>query len=134
MRSLLAGVVLFVVSHGVLGQDLRPHMLYSERTRSAEQVTALKSDLFGDKVNLYNGATEFEATDIDIPGNNALGVRLQRRLKVEGQAEGFDHFGGFGQWDLDLPHIYTTVPDAWGAGGQRCSTMVARSSAAVQPV
>ena len=35
---------------------------------SPDSVTTLGPDLFGDKVNLFNGSLEFEHTDLSLPG------------------------------------------------------------------
>lgn len=43
---------------------------------SSVSETALQNDLFEEKVNLYTGKAQFLATDIDLPGNNSLPVRL----------------------------------------------------------
>ncbi|MCD9125994.1 hypothetical protein [Luteimonas fraxinea] len=91
--------------------------------KSAEMVSPLKSDLFGDSVSLYNGATEFRVSDIDLAGNNALPVRLSRKLVVDvhhdvssasSAAAVVQPLGGFGRWDIDVPYIYGTFDSAYG--------------------
>lgn len=105
---------------------LMPPVEYEKRIRATEMVTALSSDLFGDSVSLYNGSTEFAATDIDIPGNSAPPVRLSRRFKVEAKKE-VVNLGGFGAWDIDVPYVYGTFPAStqWNEGSRpadnRCS-------------
>lgn len=112
---------------------------YEKRIRSAEMVSPLKTDLFGDNVSLFNGSTEFSAIDVDVPGNNALPVRLGRRFKVEVKTNGtlsgggfsadIEPLGGFGVWDIDVPYIYGMFDAAygWSTGStgqgstQRCS-------------
>lgn len=111
---------------------LVPEHEYEKRMRGAEQVGALKSDLFGDNVSLYNGATEFSVVDIDLPGNGGLPVQLRRRLKVEPKKTGFpssgeQFLGGFGWWDLDVPYLSGTFPagskwDTGVAAGQPTAT------------
>lgn len=44
-----------------------------------DAVAAYGPDLFGDKVNLFNGSLVFEHTDLNLPGNNALPVALVRK-------------------------------------------------------
>lgn len=56
---------------------------YAERMRSAEMVSPLGSEVFGESVNLFDQATVFNNTDIDIAGNSELPVRLQRRFDVK---------------------------------------------------
>ncbi|WP_337244671.1 hypothetical protein [Luteimonas sp. gir] len=81
-----------------------PYQEYSKLVNSAEMVAPLGGDIFGDSTSLYNGESEFSAVDIDIPGNSALPVRLGRRLKIESR-EWMESVGGFGIWDLDIPHM-----------------------------
>ncbi|KAF1722098.1 wall associated protein [Pseudoxanthomonas wuyuanensis] len=103
-----------------------PYQEYDKLVKAAEMVAPLKSDLFGDNVSLYNGATEFSVTDIDLPGNHALSVRLGRSFKVELRNDA-DSLGGFGAWDLEVPYMYGVFPSdyKWNTGGNtatdRCS-------------
>lgn len=105
---------------------IEPHHEYRKRVESAQNITALKGDLFGDSVNLYNGKTEFTATDIDVPGNSALPVRLQRRFNVELHLAGGSNFNAnlnaAGAWDIEVPHISGTFAPVSGWSEQRCSS------------
>ena len=86
-----------------------------------EAVTTLGPNLFGDKVNLFNGALEFEQTDTSLPGNSRLPVALSRRY-VAGRSR--DVRGQFGDWDLDAPRIGGTFAAGWvtNSGGlNRCT-------------
>ena len=101
-----------------------PYQEYAERIKSAGLTAPLTSDLFGDSVSLYNGATQFSATDINVPGNNTLPVQLGRRLKIESRPEDSQILGGFGGWDINVPYISGTFLDNWmgvSDGGGRCS-------------
>lgn len=104
------------------------HEAYREKLRTAEMVTPLTSGLFGDEVSLYNGATELSVTDISIPGNNDLRVELRRTFKVESRRS-IQMLGGFGSWDIDVPHLYGIFDSThkWntGQGGstKRCSSL-----------
>ena len=103
-----------------------PYQEYSKVVNSAEMVGALDGGMFGDQTSLYNGSTEFAVTDIDLPGNNSLPVRLARRLKIESR-EYTQSIGGFGIWDIDIPHMYGVFDSAykWNVAGNgatgRCS-------------
>ena len=70
-----------------------------------EAITTLGPDLFGDKVNLYNGTVHFEQTDISLPGNSALPVALIRHREP-----GRSWFvrGVLADWDLHVPRIEAT--------------------------
>ncbi|WP_350000102.1 RHS repeat domain-containing protein [Stenotrophomonas lacuserhaii] len=112
------------------GQTMQPYQEYDKRLRSAEQVGALTSDLFGDSVNVYDQSVAFQQTDIDIPGTNALPVRLTRKLAVRPLPATIaaQPYGGAGDWDIDVPYISGVFDSAYGwntgSGGQaqaRCS-------------
>lgn len=104
-----------------------PYQEYDKVVNSSEMVSALDGSLFGDTTSLYNGATEFVITDIDLKGNNALPVRLGRRLKIESR-EYTESVGGFGIWDIDIPHMSGVFDSAykWNVAGNgaagRCSS------------
>ena len=89
-----------------------PYEEYAKRIDSAKTVSALTSGLFGDSVSLYNGATTFSATDIDLPGQSGLPVRVQRNFQID-TADPTERLGGFGLWDLDVPYIHGTFADDW---------------------
>jgi RHS repeat-associated protein len=109
------------------GSGVQVYEEYHKRLRSNEMVTPLGSDVFGDNVSLYNGSTEFRVVDIDLPGNGGPPMQLARRFKVDSRKAG-DPLGGFGAWDIDVPHLSGTFTGTgkWntGLGGstQRCST------------
>lgn len=107
--------------------DVRPYEDWDKRLRSNELVSPLASNVFGDSVNLFNGSTEFSVVDIDLPGNSALPVQLRRRLKIDSKKDAHP-LGGFGAWDIDVPHIYGSFDgiNVWNQGAswnQRCSRM-----------
>ena len=80
--------------------------IYSEQDkliRGGQAIGTLGVDLFGDKVNLYNGTLEFTQTDVSLPGNNALPVSVGRRLVAGSEIR---TPGIFADWDLDIPHLH----------------------------
>ncbi len=81
--------------------------------RAGRSVQALGPDLFGDKVNLYTGAVEFVQTDVSLPGNNDLPVRVGRRLVPGSEIR---VAGIFGDWDLDIPHLHGVFAAVNGGG------------------
>ena len=89
-----------------------------------EAIKTLGPDLFGDKVNLYNGALTFEQTDLDLPGNSNLPVRLGRQ-HVASRHEIIQ--GQFGDWDLQVPSVSGMfLNQGWVAADAsqlRCSRM-----------
>lgn len=111
-RSVLAFLFVFAVTsltaHAQTADGVEPYEEFGKRLRAAEDVTPLKSDVFGDQVSLYNGATEFDVVDMDIPGNSSLQVQLRRRFKVEDRRKDPGNLYGFGDWDLDVAYIEGT--------------------------
>jgi hypothetical protein len=97
------------LAHAQTTDGVEPYEEFGKRLRAAEEVTPLKSNLFGDKVSLYNGATEFDVADISVPGNGSLPVELRRHLIIEDRRKDPGNLGGFGDWDLDVPYIDATV-------------------------
>lgn len=98
---------------------IRYDQLYIERVETAERISPVAADGFGEHLNLKNGAVEFNYTDIDIPGNSALPVRLQRSHAVEDRGSsgnatlrGFSHAGS-----IDIPYLSGT----FGQGGWQVS-------------
>ena len=43
---------------------------YDKRLKYGDLVEPLKGEIFGEKVNLYDGSVSFTATDITLPGNS----------------------------------------------------------------
>ena len=79
----LFGAALVMSSGGSWASSpVTPHTEYYKKIKSGEGLAPLTSSLFGDSISPSSGSTEFVVTDIDLPGNNALPVRLQRRLAV----------------------------------------------------
>lgn len=80
----LSGLALITVCGSAVAESpITPYTEYHKRIRTAESVSPLTSELFGESVNLSSGSTEFVVTDIDVPGNDSLPVRLQRRLSIQ---------------------------------------------------
>ena len=100
---------------------------YGKRIEATQQISALEDGFAGESVSLYNGATTFTVTDIDIPGNSKLPVRLARRLAIElqpqDQIQPYDSLlHGVGNWDVDVPYMAATYPTSTGWNSDRCST------------
>lgn len=122
--ALFTGILLWTVAP--LAHSIEPHHEYRRLVESSQNLSVLNSDLFGESVNLFNGKTEFSITDIDLPGNSELPVRLARRFNVElritDAGSGYDDMlGGAGGWTIDVPHITGMFGsmEAWAPA--RCS-------------
>jgi len=116
--ALLGGMCAFQAS------AIEPYQEYRKHIESAQNLTALKDDLMGDSVSLYNGKTDFAVTDVSLPGNNGLPVELRRHFSAELDLVGGNSYNanldGVGGWEVDVPNISGTFP-ATGWGDTRCS-------------
>jgi hypothetical protein len=88
---------------------------YQKQITSAEVVSALGTDLFGDTTNYYTGGTTFSVTDVSLAGNNALPVNVGRRFVVQDRGALYTE-GLFADWELDIPHLHGVFP-AWSGNG-----------------
>ncbi|HUP90753.1 MAG TPA: hypothetical protein VM074_00785, partial [Solimonas sp.] len=126
LGRLAAAVVLFVAG-AAQGQTLTEPQEWAERIKTAQSIGALGSDLFGDSTNFYNGQANFSATDIDLPGNSDLPVRLVRKLTTSPSLS--DYARLLGNWDLDLPYMSGVY--VAGRGWQTASGTFARCTGAL---
>ncbi len=76
-----------------------------------DAIASLGPDMFGDKINLFNGSFSFEQTDVELPGNSALQVALIRQ-HMPGRSSKV--LGALADWDLNTPRIEGTFPAAEG--------------------
>ena len=88
---------------------------YNHRLNSAQSISPLGPDLFGDLVDLRDGNTTFRITDVQVPSNGSIPVSIGRSLSVSAQykdREGISsvrsdqQFGQF--WELDVPYMKGT--------------------------
>src|SRR6185437_13784584 len=125
--ALLAAIALLPrVARADATSGLDPYEEFGKHLRAAQAIAPLTDNAFGDRVSLYNGATEFDVTDFAIPGNNALPVELGRRFTVDDRRMDPGYLGGFGDWDLEIPYIeaVVTTDNGWtlnGGSSARCS-------------
>ncbi len=77
---------------------------YAKLVKSGESPSALDGGLFGESVNLSTGATEFKATDVDVPGNFPIPMSIGRRFSVESRGNPLTRYP-FGDWDIDVPYM-----------------------------
>ena len=125
-QALLVAALVMSSGWSWASSPVTPHTEYYKKIKSSEGLAPLTSSLFGDSISPSSMATEFVVTDIDLPGNNALPVRLQRRLAVQSFKDR-QPLGGFGSWDIEVPFMHATFDSIWkwnesGNGAtQRCS-------------
>ncbi len=102
--------------------------LQGKQPAAPDAIGVLGPDLFGDKINLFNGSFSFEQTDVELPGNSALQVAVVRQhtpgRKVQVR-------GAMGDWDLNTPRIEGTFATSAGwvpalnTAAARCSAYAA---------
>ncbi|MFT3755985.1 MAG: hypothetical protein QM769_08560 [Pseudoxanthomonas sp.] len=121
---------LSLLAFDALGQGIAPYLEYRKRIEAVQNITPLDNGLFGDKVSNYDGSTHFSVTDIDIPGNNGMPVKLVRYLSVETQPQSMistvydTRLRGIGNWNVDVPYMAATYPSQASWSAQRCSAGV----------
>ncbi len=77
---------------------------YGKQIKYSSAVGTLSDDLAGDHIDLSSGRLEIIQTDIDLPGNNALPVRVGRRF----QPADYYNQGHFGLWTMEIPNVHGT--------------------------
>ena len=103
---------------------------YDKQIKNRQTLASFGPDLFGDHVDLQSGALSFSATDISIPGNNALPVELKRSIDISNQKDVTVYDRAFADWDLDIPRLEGTFATTWQ--DDRCSGTGVPSSISVQ--
>lgn len=73
-------------------------------------ITAETTGLMGEQIDLSSGAVSFVQTDIDLPGNSAIPVRIARSWGGPDRWFGANRF--YANWNLDLAYISTTMASA----------------------
>lgn len=125
--TLVAILLVSMSTHAVALAEIRADQKYIEPIKKSSGITPVSIDSFGDSIDLSSGSVEFKWTDIDIPGNNNLPVRLQRSLVVEDKESIASELGGFGAaGNIDIPYLKGVFPVAgWQVSGAspnaRCS-------------
>ncbi|MBX3687769.1 hypothetical protein [Dokdonella sp.] len=123
------------LSAGTPTESFFPWGAWAERVKTSE-ISPMGADAFGEQVSLFDGRTSFSVTDIDIPGSDALPVRLGRTFNVAGKQRssssiGMEDLGGIGNWTLDVPYIagvfdkrypWTEDQNNPAFNGRRCSS------------
>lgn len=103
----------FALAQGLVPEGMPVSYEYNKKIKTGAP-EALSSGMFGEQVSQYDGSTSFSVTDIDVPGNNELTVRLTRRFSVESRpvlTTNYDaRYGGAGDWSIDIPFISSTYP------------------------
>lgn len=96
---------------------------YDKRIKHRGVVAALGESAFGDSVSLATGNLQIVQTDVVLPGNGALDVRVGRKFPASNSGNGGGHFE---QWDLDIPYVHGTFfaagAGSWATSGSGANT------------
>ena len=114
----------------LLARNSRFRRKYDKLINQHSNIAAFGAEGFGDKIDLNSGGLEIVQTDVDLPGNNALPVRIARRFATG------DRFaaGQFGLWNLDIPYVHrvfgnhVNYPKGWTVGAALAADVYKRCS------
>jgi YD repeat-containing protein len=102
---LAASAIVLLLATDSADAAKRPWEEYDKLIQASGAIGSLGPDLFGDSVNYYNNTLSFSVTDIDLPGNSALPVRLTRTYRVINHGDDPIADMPLRDWDLDIPRI-----------------------------
>ena len=88
---------------------------FSKRIQSSEKVQPLGPNFAGEQISLSNGGLSFAATDVSLPGNNALKVEFRRTYNVFSRKD-YGDLGMLADWLVDLPSISGVFAPNWVVG------------------
>lgn len=136
----LAGLCLLGALAGAHAQTTGQYVWeeFDKRINASEKVAPLGANFAGDQVSLKNGALSFSATDVSLPGSNALKVEFSRTYTVFNRRDyAFSGLGMLADWLVDVPSISAVFAPNWevGASGAegRCSSGTIPITQAVAP-
>ncbi|HPA02529.1 MAG TPA: hypothetical protein PLK29_09980, partial [Chiayiivirga sp.] len=125
MNMRLLAILFLAVSPGTHAQGtLNAWETFAERLEGTKTISGQGDDILGDRVNLSNGSLSFQVTDVDLPGNDGLPVRITRNYVL---SNGFTNLEGMMvDWEIDLPYINGQTTSGWEVGypatGNRCTS------------
>ena len=88
---------------------------FSKRIQASEKVAPLGPNFAGEQVSLSNGGLSFAATDVSLPGNNALRVEFSRSYNVFSRKD-YGDLGMLADWVVDAPSINAVFAPNWVLG------------------
>ncbi|MDQ1093809.1 YD repeat-containing protein [Xanthomonas sacchari] len=105
VRLAIGMLLVCVGARAHAADEVAPYEEYEKKIKAAQVVGPLKGDIFGENISLYDLSVGFRATDVDVPGNNALPVTVAREFKVMNRRQEYVA-KGFGDWEIDVPRVY----------------------------
>lgn len=86
---------------------------------AADNYGVLSHDLLGEQHDAYTGEVGFAQTDLIIPTNSDLKLKIKR---IKG-GQSSSSYKIFGDWSLDLPRLYGPIRANFHSGVDRCTTI-----------
>lgn len=126
LRHVLAFVFLSLPIQVIpaVAQTLHPDDITQERLKGADfsNVGSLRGQ---EHIDLSDGTLTLNATDVELPGNSSLEVRIKRSIDPMVIADSSHFRAGLGAWSLDIPRISSINSSEWINGTpekySRCS-------------
>lgn len=105
--SVAIGFAIALATTTVQAADTKISEEYDKLIKHRGEITAFGDSGFGDRIDIGSGGLEIVQIDVDLPGNNALIVRIGRRFTPGNKYAG----GNFGVWNLDIPYLHGVFGD-----------------------
>ncbi|MCF7515306.1 hypothetical protein L3V43_16090 [Pseudoalteromonas sp. L23] len=96
---------------------------------AADNYGVLSHDLLGEQHDAYTGEVGFAQTDLIIPTNSDLKLKIKR---IKG-GQSSSSYKIFGDWSLDLPRLYGPIRANFHSGVDRCTTIGWNATKTLRP-
>ncbi|MCF2827305.1 MULTISPECIES: RHS repeat domain-containing protein [unclassified Pseudoalteromonas] len=96
---------------------------------AADNYGVLSHDLLGEQHDAYTGEVGFAQTDLIIPTNSDLKLKIKRIKGVQSSSS----YKIFGDWSLDLPRLYGPIRANFHSGVDRCTTIGWNATKTLRP-
>lgn len=98
---------------------VKPEDEYKKLIKVNEDIQPLGDTPFGEKISLYDGSLSFSQTDVSLTGTGPA-LTLGRSFSFHGVEDRPDlQARAFGDWDMDLPQIFTVTAQQNNVPGWR---------------
>ena len=94
-----------VPAKATANQEASIYTTYTSQIAQTSSVNPLGSDLFGEQIDLYDGALSFRVVDVSVPGVGDLPFEVARTYNVRAHNDRPRNDRAFADWDLDLPRL-----------------------------
>lgn len=111
-RTALVAAAWLLVGMSVRAQtSATPEQEYKKLIKVNEDIQPLGDTPFGERISLYDGSLSFGQTDVTVTGTGPT-ITVGRDFAMHGVEDRPDlQYRAFGDWDLQLPQIFTVTAD-----------------------